>query len=313
MIRYQCNTKAFFFILMAAIVLSACAAQKAAQMPSAGQGAPPAEVPAGEFGAADQADNAFSANQPSQETQRLVIKNANMSLVVEDPGQSMDAIGRMAEEMGGFVVSANLSQNQLQNGDQVSHASIRIRVPAEQLDEALQRIESLSDRTPLNKSVEGQDVTQEYTDLQSQLRNLENAEAQLREIMDSATRTEDVLAVYRQLVDVREQIEVTQGRIQYFEKSAAMSSIQVELMADEAVQPLTIGRWQPAGVAKNAVQALISVGQFLVNAAIWIVILVLPVLLVLAAADGIPIMLVLRIWRRRRAGKEPDQGNQAPS
>ena len=79
--------------------------------------------------------------------------------------------------------------------------------------------------------------------------NLEEAEAQLQEIMDGAVRTEDVLNVHNQLVFVREQIEVIQGQIQYFEQSAAFSMISIELVADAAVQPLNIGGWQPAGVA----------------------------------------------------------------
>ena len=120
-------------------------------------------------------------------------------------------------------------------------------VAAERLDEALTSIESESNRLPLTKNISSQDVTKDYTDLQSRLRNLEEAEAQLREIMASANKTEDVLSVYNQLVQVREQIEVTKGQIQYYEQSAALSAISVEILADEAVQPLTVGGWQPGG------------------------------------------------------------------
>ena len=56
-------------------------------------------------------------------------------------------------------------------------------------------------------------MTSDYTDLQSRLRNLEDAEEQLRTIMDSAFNTEDVLTVYNRLVEVREQIEVIKGQI----------------------------------------------------------------------------------------------------
>jgi hypothetical protein len=76
--------------------------------------------------------------------------------------------------------------------------------------------------------------------------------------MGSANRTEDVLNVYNQLTQVREQIEVTKGQIQYYEQSAALSSISVELVPDASVQPLTIAGWEPGGVAKEALQALIT-------------------------------------------------------
>jgi len=246
-------------------------------------------------------DNVYAVNAPNPDVNRLVVKNAKLSIVVADPSKSLDTISSLAKELGGFVVSANLYHSQLDSGVEVPRGAITIRVKAESLDEAVARIEAESSRDPLNKTIESQDVTKEYTDLQSRLRNLEDAESQLREIMGSATKTEDVLNVYNQLTQVREQIEVIKGQIQYYEQAAALSEIAVDLLANEAVQPLTIGGWQPVGVAKNAVQALINSLKFLVNAAIWVVILVIPIAGIFYLVFILPLTLVWRAWRRRRA------------
>lgn len=246
------------------------------------------------------ADSATSANA----TERIVIKNASLTLVVDDPSSSMDNISALAEEMGGFVVNANLYQQYLDGGVEVPRASITIRVPAERLNEALERIKSESEQDPQSESVNSQDVTRDYVDLQSRLRNLEATEAQLNRILEDAYTTEDVLAVYNELVRVREQIEVIKGQIKYYDESAALSSINIELIADEAAQPLTIGGWQPQGVAKNAVQALIDTLQFIVNAVIWIAIYILPVLLVLYLIFFLPISFVWKRLRARRAARK---------
>ena len=230
--------------------------------------------------------------------ERIVIKNANISIAVDNPAKSMDAIAKMTEEMGGFVVASNLFFRQLENGLEVPQANITIRVPAERLTEALDQIQSGAGRL-LSKNESGQDVTREYTDLQSRLRNFQEAEAQLREILVSATKTEDVLNVFNQLINVREQIEVIQGQIQYFEQSAAFSLISVDLFADEAVQPLSIGGWQPVGVAKNAIQTLIITLKGIANVAIWLALYVLPIVVVLFY----PFSLIWRginRWRTRR-------------
>lgn len=240
------------------------------------------------------------SDQSLQDIERLVIQNADLSVVVPDPASSMDRISVMADEMGGFVVTANLYTQQLESGVEVPMANITIRVPAERLSDALEQIRRESDQIPLRESINSQDVTSEYTDLQSRLRNLEQAEEQLREIMDAATKTEDVLSVYSELVQVREEIEVIKGRMQYLEQSTALSAISVELIANEAVQPLTIGTWQPGGVVKQAVQALINAFKYIVNAAIWVLIFVLPVLLLLFVIFVLPVYLVVRFWRRRR-------------
>jgi hypothetical protein len=113
------------------------------------------------------------------------------------------------------------------------------------------------------------------------LRNLESAEEQLTAIMEQAWETEDVLTVYNRLVEVQEQIEIIKGQMKYYEQSAALSAISVNIQANEAVQPLKIGNWQPVGVAKRAIQALINTLEFLVNVLIWIVLYILPVGLIL--------------------------------
>lgn len=216
-----------------------------------------------------------------QETQiRMVIKNASLSIVVEDPSASLDMISSMAESLGGYVVSSNLYRAQLDSGLEYPEASVTIRVPAEKLDQALGEIKSGAGEV-LSENVSGQDVTQEYTDLESRLRNLERAEDQLAEILEASYNTEDVLSVYNRLVEIREQIEVIKGQMKYYEQSAAMSSISVYIQANESVQPLKIGNWQPVGVAKKAIQALINTLKSLANALIWIGLYILPVALIL--------------------------------
>lgn len=249
----------------------------------------------------------FSAGEPMAEAiERVVIRNASISIVVADPAESMDSIVALAEGMGGFVVSSNLYQMQLASGAEVPSGDITVRVPAGRLNEALGQIEGAAIRV-LSKNQSGQDVTREYTDLQSRLRNLEEAEDQLREIMASAIKTEDVLAVYNQLTYVTEQIEVLKGQIQYYDEAAAMSAITISLTAEAALQPLTIGGWQPVGIAKDAIQTLINTLQVLVNIVIWLVLYALPVLLVIA----IPLALLwrgVRTWRLRRKEKAAAKG-----
>lgn len=301
-------------VLVGILALSGCAQAAApTQMPAYDQSmgaAPgaPAEI-SEEF---ERSAPQYTSNPAAQSAERIVIKNGNLTIVVADPPKSMEAIGQMAQEMGGFVVSANLYKERLSSGIEVPRASITIRVPAERMDEAMRRIREQSNQDPLTENITSQDVTSEYVDLQSRLKNLEAAEAELTEIMQEAQKTEDVLAVYNQLVSIREQIEVIKGQIKYYDESSALSAISAELIADEAVQPIEIGGWQPQGVLKNAVEALIRSMQFLVNALIWIVIYILPVLLVLFLIFVLPPLLLIRAWMKRRKSKAVQKQPPAP-
>jgi DNA repair exonuclease SbcCD ATPase subunit len=169
----------------------------------------------------------------------------------------MKNIQTMAQQMGGFVVSANLYQNYASDNLQVPEAQVTIRVPVENLETALDQIKK--DVVEVQTETRsGQDVTAEYVDLKSRLKNLEAAEKQLDEIMQSATKTEDVVNIFNQLVYYREQIELVKGQMKYYEEAAALSAISVRILAEETVKPLVIGKWEPKGVALEAVQDLIN-------------------------------------------------------
>lgn len=287
--------KVLILTLVLALAMSACAAASRPMELSREPGF------VGEEAAGDRGVQTSGSTYQEQvpEVKRLVITNASISLAVVDPQASMKRIAAMAEEMGGFVVSSQLSQVRLESGQEVPQVSMTIRVPAGQLDQAMDRIRAESDRAPLSESTDSQDVTKDYTDLGSRLRNLEAAETQLQKIMEAAVETEDVLRVYNELKQVREQIEVIKGQIQYYEQSAALSAISIELKANEAVQPLSIGGWQPVGVARDALQALINGLKILINIGIYLVLFVLPMLFLIS----LPFYGIYRLVRSRRKGR----------
>jgi hypothetical protein len=141
-------------------------------------------------------------------------------------------------------------------------------------------------------------------DLKSRLKNLESAEAQLSEILKTTTNTDDIVSIFNQLVAYREQIEVIKGQIKYYEEAAALSAISVRIVAEETVQPLVIGKWEPKGVALEAVQDLIDFLKGFVNFLIRFVIYTLPVWILI----GIPLYLVfigLRAIFRWMRGSKP--------
>lgn len=259
-----------------------------------------------EEAAYDYADYEAGGAVPSYDVERVVIKNADLSLVVIDPTAALETISQMADEKGGFVVNSNIYKVTTNSGKEVPAAYITIRVPAETLDETLAEIKALVedvDIDVLNESVSGQDVTSEVTDLESRLRNLQSAESQLLDIMANATDTEDVMSVFKELTSIREDIEVIQGQLQYYQESAKLSAVSINLQAKEAVAPITIGGWRPSLTLQRAAQALINGLKFIANALIWIVIFVAPIALVI----GLPVYFIIKAAKKRRMMKKAEK------
>ncbi len=233
-----------------------------------------------------------------QQTQeRLVIENADLAIVVKDPKARMAEIGDMAKELGGFVVSSNLYQSYSAMGQEVPEATVVIRVPSEKLDDALTRIKKGAvDVDYENRS--GQDVTSQYVDLQAQLKAKQAAEKKLLEIMDKATRAEDVLAVYLQVQNIQTEIEQLTAQIKYLEESAALSAISIRLIAEEGTQPIKVGPWTPSGTAKDAIQDLILFFQNFVEFLIRFVLYVLPALILIAIPLYLMFLAGRAVYRR---------------
>lgn len=233
-------------------------------------------------------------NQQALQQQRLIIRTADISLVVIDTRETIDAISQMTDGMGGFVVNSNTYAA----GEGALYGDITVRVPADRFDQALDQLRGMAVRVE-RESISGEDVTEEYVDLQARLESLKTAEQRLLDIMANAQNTSDLLEAEAQLTSRQAEIESIQGRIQYLEQSAAMSRISVNLTPDVVAQPVEVG-WRPLSTVRRAFDALLKALTGIVDALIFIVIAVLPPLLVIALLAA-PFYFVGRaIWRRRR-------------
>jgi hypothetical protein len=318
------------FILIAAFLLAACGVNSRAEAPMAPdvyynfdavgsggemeQASPPMDMPASApmptAGVYEESDGGFvstdGSNVAAAQVERMVIQNADLAIIVTDVEARAKVIGDMAESMGGFVVSSNMYQSYTNDGTLVPESTVVIRVPSEKLEEALKLIKAdVVEVQSENRS--GQDVTAEYVDLTSRLKNLETAEAQLETIMQGATETEDVVNVFNQLVYYREQIELVKGQMKYYEQAAALSAITVRIIAEATIQPIKIAGWEPQGVARDAIQNLIYFYQDFADFLINFVIYTVPVLITIA----IPLYLIFlgarAIYRRVRANRKIEE------
>jgi len=230
--------------------------------------------------------------------ERMIIWTGYVSLIVKDAGESLEKAEAIASDLGGYVVSSSswYQEEQLR-------ANLTIRVPAEEFDTAMARLKDLAIRVE-NRNVSTQDVTEEYTDLDARLRNLEATERELLELLtevrERTSKAEDVLAVHREVSNIRGQIEQVKGRMQYLEKMTAMATISVELIPDVLARPIVVAGWRPGGTAANALRTLVRTLQFIVDAAIWLIIYALPTLAVMA----IPFFILWMVWRRWRKRKK---------
>ena len=238
-------------------------------------------------------ESVIAAQDAAQE--RIIIRSAEMGIVVVDTEAAMNSIAGMVTENGGWVVSSNVYQY----AEDSMTGNMSVRIPSDGFDSFLEAVGRLSVEVT-RISTSGQDVTEEYVDLSARLENLEATADRVRNFLDEAKSVEEALEVNRELSRLEGEIEAMKGRLQYLEQSAAFSMIVIDLTPDILSQPLEVGGWQPQGVARSALETLIATLQTLIDVAIWLVIYILPLVLIIA----IPAWLLIRFFRRRRAERQ---------
>ena len=228
---------------------------------------------------------------------RIVIYTGDMSLIVQDTREAAEAITQLAAEQGGYVSNSHLYEY-----DEVLRGTVTIRVLAENYQPTLEQLRQLAKRVE-SENTTTQDVTEEYTDLEARKVNLERTEEALQKLLDERQKfgsTEDILEVYRELTNVRGQIEQIEGRMRYLSTQAALSTITIELIPDVLYQPVAIAGWEPRGVAKSALQALVSALQVIATLIIWAIVFLLPILVIIAIPIALIVLLVRWLVKRKK-------------
>jgi PKD repeat protein len=187
-------------------------------------------VPAATAGPSVQYGAESSLDQSSLPTDRMVVRTGSMQMVVNDISSVMDSISKIAANYGGYVVTSQRGKEGERNIGNIS-----IRILAENYDKATADLRALA-KSVTSESTSSQDVTEEYVDLDSKVKNLEATESQLLKIMQTATKTEDILSIQRELTNVRGEIDQAKGRMQYLQRTSSTSLIQIRL--EEAVLAL---------------------------------------------------------------------------
>jgi hypothetical protein len=231
---------------------------------------------------------------------RKIIRNGELTLETDSPTEGLRKITAAAESNGGFVVTSEFKQNPVASGAKPSQNVIVVaRVPATRFASALDQIRNAGERV-IQERISGQDVSEEYLDVEARIRTQKALEAQFLEIMKQARKVEDALEVQRELADVRTGIESLEGRRRFLENQAALSTITTMLQMPQPIIAAT-----PNGFGTSvkrsfgdAIDTAASIVLFIIQAVI--------VLIPIAIFFGLPGWLVWRVFRRRILFKKPE-------
>jgi hypothetical protein len=190
--------------------------------------------------------SATAQPRPDASAERKIIRSSSLAIVVQHPAQVMDKIMALAEMEGGYLEG---SQG---GGQDAASGSLTIRVPAARFEETRAEIRKLGLRVE-NETIAAQDVTRQYVDQDANLRNLRAEEAQYLAILKQANTVKDLLAVSRQISEVRGQIEQQQAEFNALSKQTETVAIAISLRTEAETQVFGLN-WRPLYQVKLALR-----------------------------------------------------------
>ena len=229
---------------------------------------------------------------PAPNSDQRVIKTGSVDMSSNDVNATATAVTSLAVARGGFVQSSSTSDDAAGK----TSAYVTIRVPVAVFESTVSEIKALGVHI-YSESSTGEDVTEQYTDVNARLTAAKAQEAQYLIILKDAKSVGDVLAVQEHLAQVRSDIESLQGQINYLSNRTSLATINVTISEEPTAATASSSKFDPTRDANSAVAMVITLGQNVLSALIWIAII--------GGAVGIPVAIIaLIVWliaRRRNA------------
>lgn len=305
----------FMLFVVVAMVLAACGGAAATESPVEPElygfeepaAAPPSADKAGEAIAEQSVDSigfpvaentAYEVRNQSgnltvlERSNRMIVKNADIRLLVEDTNSAIDRTTQIVGDSGGYIVSSRVWYQDYAEY-QLKYASVTLGIPVDEFERVLSRLRGLAIEVR-DETASGDDVTDQYVDLQSQLTTLEATRERVQSFLDDAKTVDEALRINMELANLDAQIEQIKGRMNYLNDRSAFSTITITLEPElpelEPVAPPVPQVWSPGLVLKDAVKVLTVAYQGIAEFAIWLGVVLLPIFLP-------PALLLWALWK----------------
>ena len=244
---------------------------------------------------------ADSASAVAAAADRKIIKDAELTIEVASPVETHRAVASIAESHGGFVVTSETKQTEdVDPAKRAVEVKLIARVPANQFDSAIGAIEKLATNV-VGQKRSGNDVTEEFIDLEARIKTQKALELQFLSIMKQAGEITDALEVQRQIAGVRTEIEKLEGRKRFLENRAGLSTITVNMKTPVVITVSTTGFGRNL---REAVSDSIDVASAIVLFFTRLVIVMIPVVVLIVLPISLVGWFFLRRWKREQLAQQ---------
>lgn len=237
-------------------------------------------------------DESGSVEVEENQTSEKIIYTYNYTTETKQFDTFMDTIKERINACGGYIESSDISGNA--SMDITRYGTMVIRIPADQMDDFLSMVEENSNVTYAGCSTEN--VTLTYVDLESHIKSLKIEQETLMELLEKATKLDDVLTLQSQLTEVRYELESYESQLRVYDNRIDYATLYLNIEEVERETQVADKLSYGEEIAQGLSDTFYSIGQGLRDFSIWLIVN-LPLLLLWAVVILV-IFLIVRGVRR---------------
>lgn len=220
--------------------------------------------------------------------EQMIVMNGDLQLRVTEADQALAQVKRIATVAGGYV-----AKSEAWSDGTTRSARAELRISAAQFQVVMDQLKGLAVEV-IRESAVGEDVTEEYVDLEGRLKGVQATAARTEALLDKAEKVDEALKVNAELGRLQEQVEQITGRMEYLENRVAYSTINVAL--NPVALPPPAEAWLPGVTVERAAGFLGTAARFMADVLIWIVVVGVPL--------AVLVWIITRVLRRTRPQKK---------
>lgn len=231
---------------------------------------------------------------------RHIIRTGSIELTVTDTQDKISEVRSIVEGAEGIISNSNVYE--IRDGQYGAH--LTLRVPNNNFDQVMEQLQALGKAKNVQTGTD--DVTMQYIDLESRLKNQKVQEERLREILDMAETVEEVLEVERELNRVRGEIETMTAQLNHLKDQVSFSTINLTIR-EETIPTEKISSGPFENLGNRIGEAFVGSVNFILNAVSYMIIAfsaLLPILIVLGIVVAIILLLVRSLIKRNKTVTE---------
>ena len=265
---------------------------------------------------ADAADDGMTGGtdpgtSKAAQTSEKIIYTYNYSVETKQFDTFMDTVQKRINEYGGYLESSETNGNA--NLNITRYANMVIRIPADKMDQFLSMVKENSNVTYSGCSTEN--VTLSYVDLQSHIKSLKIEQETLMDLLERATKLEDVLTLQAQLTDVRYQLESYESQLRVYDNRIDYATLYLDINEVERETKVADKLSYGEEISQGLSDTFYSIGQGLRSFSIWLIVN-LPLLLLWAVIIVVIVWIVRKVlkghekWQEKRREKKAQKRQQ---